>query len=77
MGYYFIFNQICILLEKYNVNYTVEDSVIITNKKNIEIYVDCFCGISIKYKNKLHYFHSCDLKDCFIYIISKIEEKRE
>ena len=77
MTRHFIFNQFCIILEKYNVNYTVEDSVIIAIKKNIEIYVDCFCGITIKYKNKLHYFCPCDLTVCFIYIISKIEEKRE
>jgi hypothetical protein len=68
----FIFNQICITLEKYAVEYKVKENVITLDKIEMEIYVDCFCGISIKYKNKLHYFHSVDLKDCLIYIIDKV-----
>lgn len=78
MFYNFIFNQICITLEKHNVFYIVVNNVIKADTKQLEIYLDCFGGVTLKYKNKTKYFHPRHLTDFFAYLINIIkEEKRE
>ena len=58
MLYNFIFNQICITLEKHSVFYIVVNNIITVHTKQLEIYLDCFlrCNIKIQKQNRIFSF---------------------